>query len=309
VPAGSIEIYKEADVWKEFINIEAIESEITLNYSEIFLLTGKSALLTATVTDDVFSSDIVVWSSSHPTVAQVDETGELTALVPGSTVITASTFESDATCMVTVIQSGKSSIEGNVTNAGIEKVFVNLYMKPTEDGTKKSKVVGGYVLLASTIPNEDGQYSFDDLPEGVYQVEIVIDDYEPEATSEISLSENKNLTDIDFILDVDEGKIIVKDVTTGTNEIPDAGIKIYPNPFTDVLRITGEVEMWRAASLLYQTRHATSLHIINVAGTIVHTQMMTNPDETIQLGHLPAGMYILRLENGERTKTVKIIKN
>jgi len=42
---------------------------------------------------------------------------------------------------------------------------------------------------------------------------------------------------------------------------------------------------------------------------IVHTQIITNPDETIHLGHLPAGMYIIRLEMGDRAQAVKVIKN
>jgi uncharacterized repeat protein (TIGR02543 family) len=80
----------------------------------------------------------------------------------------------------------------------------------------------------------------------------------------------------------------------------DASLKIYPNPFTDAVRIVGaEVEM----------RHTLSLQIINSAGEIVHTQIITSPDETIRLVHLPAGVYFIRLEKDGKVKMVKVIKN
>ena len=47
---------------------------------------------------------------------------------------------------------------------------------------------------------------------------------------------------------------------------------------------------------------------INAAGVVVHTQTIASPDETIHLGHLPAGMYLFRLENGGKAKTEKVIK-
>jgi len=75
--------------------------------------------------------------------------------------------------------------------------------------------------------------------------------------------------------------------------------KVYPNPFTDVLRITGIADIWRAVSL----------RVVNIAGVVVHTQTITRHDETIHLEHLPTGMYIIYLENGERAKTEKIIEN
>jgi hypothetical protein len=44
-------------------------------------------------------------------------------------------------------------------------------------------------------------------------------------------------------------------------------------------------------------------------GGIVHTQQITNADETIRLEHLPAGVYFFTIEKDGKTKTVKVIKN
>ena len=54
---------------------------------------------------------------------------------------------------------------------------------------------------------------------------------------------------------------------------------------------------------------AQRMQVINAAGVIVYTQTIASPDETIHLGHLPAGMYIIRLDNSGKTKNVKAIKN
>ena len=293
--------YRDDPEWGKFGTIKPLEVKITLNLKEICLLIDATSTLIATVESDEITSNTVVWESSYPTVASVDITGKVTALKTGSTEITATAYGSSAKCSVTVMQPGNSSIVGTVDNPGGGKVRVNLYINTNDPGQTKRGIIGGYVLLATTIPNENGEYSFDDLPEGSYQVELVYEDSEAEATEALELSDNETLTDIDF--SIKDGVISVFDPpidpTTRTEDNLDAGMVVYPNPFTDAVRIT--VETWRAASMCIQ--------VISAAGVIVHTQTIASPDETIHLGHLAAGMYILRMENGKTVKTVKIIKS
>jgi uncharacterized repeat protein (TIGR02543 family) len=87
---------------------------------------------------------------------------------------------------------------------------------------------------------------------------------------------------------------------TGVPELDAPDLKVYPNPFTGILHLTGiSAETW----------HAASLQVINAAGVVVHTQKIVNPDETIRLEHLPAGVYFFRIEKDGRAKTLKVIKN
>jgi len=300
VPAVSIDHYQNAEVWKTFKNIVPIEVEIILEKNEIFLLPDATATLTATITGDTTNSDVISWTSSNMDAAIVDPVGKVTAISPGTTVITGVIGSNEVMCTVTVFQPGKSIIEGTVNNAGVNNLRVNLYIKVEETGQTKRGIVGGYVLLATTVPNGNGEYSFNNLPEGSYQVEVVIDDFEPEATDELSLFEDKKLEDIDFILDENEGRIIVvSNISTGTKELFASELKAYPNPFTDVIHLAG---------IVVETWHAASLRVINAAGTVVHTQTITNPDETIHLRHLPAGLYFIRLEKGGIVKFIKTIK-
>jgi len=296
----NVALYQNDPAWNLFGNIVPLEVAIKLDMNEICLLTGATATLTATILGDVISPDIIVWESSQPTVATVN-TGIISALMKGITAITASVYDNVVTCMVTVIQPGTSTIGGTVDNPGSGNIRVNLYVN-TNTGQTKGRIIGGYVLLATTIPNDNGEYRFENLPEGSYQIEVVIDDYEPEATDELPLSEDETLADIDFIVDEEDGKIIVvADIPTGTEEISEvsANVLIYPNPFTDAVRIMGAEA---------ETGHALSVQVINTAGAIVHIQTINSPEEVIRLEHLPAGMYFVRLGNGKMAKTVKVIK-
>ena len=321
VPAASVDAYKETDGWMQVKNIVAFETDIIIKVDkkEIYLLTGATATLAVTATGDIVYSDLVLWDNSLSEVAMVNyfcvtgntytENGSqmfhecsatVTGISPGLTVITVSVFGNEATCAVTVIESGKSSIEGAINSIGSEDIRVNLYMKIDDPSQTKKGIIGGYVLLATTVPNGNGEYSFDNLPEGSYQIEVVIDDFEPEATDEIPVSDEENLTDVNFTVDVETGKIIVNvDISTGTEDGFSSNLKIYPNPFTDLLHITG---------MAVETGCAPSLQVINTAGTVVHNQTITNPDEIIRLGHLPAGLYIIRLENNGMAKTEKATK-
>ena len=295
VPAVSVDAYKTATGWKMFANIAPLNDGLKIDIEDIYLLTGASSKLTAIFIDE--GSGVITWESSHPDVATVSNTGTVQAFKAGTAVITASNEFDEAICMVTVIESGKSTIEGIIANAVSENARVNLYIKTSESATKKG-IIGGYVLLASTVPNSDGQYSFDNLPEGAYKIEVEIDNFESGSTYEIPLRDGETFSGVNFNVDIIAGKIFV-DLPTGTSEIPDAGnhLIIYPNPFKDVLHLAGSVA---------GTLRATSLHVINTAGTVVHTQLITHPDEIIHLGHLPPGMYFIRLENSETVKVIKI---
>ncbi|WP_084002337.1 Ig-like domain-containing protein [Cloacibacillus porcorum] len=86
-------------------------TEVSLDLTELTLNIGESKTLTATVKPDDATYKAVAWISSNPAVAAVDDTGKVTALSAGTTVITAKAGEKSATCTVTVVKqkSGGSS--------------------------------------------------------------------------------------------------------------------------------------------------------------------------------------------------------
>lgn len=82
----------------------------------------------------------------------------------------------------------------------------------------------------------------------------------------------------------------------GTSEIASngKGIKVYPNPFVDVLNIS-------------DISKVKSISITDVAGRLVNT--IENPSTVLQLGNLKQGMYLVTLNMKDGSKqTIKVIK-
>lgn len=107
VPKDSYAKYVNGDVWKDFSytqKIETLVSSIKLKKT-IKLKKGKTKTLVAKISPkDVTISD-VVWESSNLKVAKVDQYGAITALNPGTAIITATSTDGSgvsASCKVIV---------------------------------------------------------------------------------------------------------------------------------------------------------------------------------------------------------------
>lgn len=81
---------------------------ITLDKTSITLLEGKSETIVATVTPDNATDKTIVWSSSDPAIASVDD-GEVLAIAKGTATISAKAGDFTATCTVTVKKDGFES--------------------------------------------------------------------------------------------------------------------------------------------------------------------------------------------------------
>lgn len=155
-------------------------SGITLDQTEISLTPGESSKLTATVTPPDATDASVVWSSGDENVATVDNTGKVTAVGKGETIITATTTDQGltATCKVTVTVpvTGISCDQESVTLLDGATAKLNFTVLPEnasntnitlsssdpsvatvdKDGTVKGLKAGTAVITATT---EDGEYS------------------------------------------------------------------------------------------------------------------------------------------------------
>ncbi len=153
---------------------------ITLDQAEINLTPGESSQLTATVTPQDATDKSVAWSSADENVATVDNTGNVTAIGKGETVITATTTDQGltATCKVTVTvpvtgifcdQESVTLIDGataklnftvlpeNASNTNITLSSSDPSVATVDkDGTVKGLKAGTAVITATT---EDGEYS------------------------------------------------------------------------------------------------------------------------------------------------------
>ena len=84
------------------VSVEVSTKSIVLSQTEATVEKGKTLKLTATLTptDSTFP---VTWESNNTSVANVDQTGSITAVSAGTATITAYSGNIQATCMVTVI--------------------------------------------------------------------------------------------------------------------------------------------------------------------------------------------------------------
>ncbi len=133
VPYGSASAYQADTKWSRYFgSIVEMELEpvlatsIELNRSNVEVNVGETIQLLATVLPEDATDKTVTWASSDESIATVDSTGQVTAVTPGSAVITAMTTDSSnlsASCNVTVLQGIvlAESIQLNVTTAGLNE--------------------------------------------------------------------------------------------------------------------------------------------------------------------------------------------
>ena len=98
-------------------------SSIKLNYSSLSLFVGESATLSATVYPSSSIDKRIVWNSSNPSVATVDQNGLVSALAIGETVIEVTTIDGGfaASCIVTVDPIRVKSISLDKSTLTIKK--------------------------------------------------------------------------------------------------------------------------------------------------------------------------------------------
>lgn len=84
---------------------KAAVSGVTLDQTVVTIKPGGAIILTATVNPDNAANKSVTWVSSNPTVATVDENGNVTALKAGTAYITVTTKEGNFSAKATVVVS------------------------------------------------------------------------------------------------------------------------------------------------------------------------------------------------------------
>lgn len=111
-------------------------TSIVISGGDKALLVGDSIALTATVEVVAGADDTVFWSVGDPDIASVDEAGELHALAPGATTITAtSVFDSSVSHEVNLIVADGPAV------ISVAVVPSSLYIKSGTTGQLTARVV------------------------------------------------------------------------------------------------------------------------------------------------------------------------
>ena len=181
IPNGDLKVdsFQNKYVKIEPLAMILVES-VTLNQTELPLTPGETSALTATVAPDNATDRTVTWASSDVNVATVDETGTVTAVAPGTAIITATANDGSgksASCEVTVAYPYVPPIVNpsyGVTVAPTDNGVVTVSPAAAQQGqtvTVTAVPSEGYELSALTITdrlgnpvmvqaNPNGTYSF-----------------------------------------------------------------------------------------------------------------------------------------------------
>ncbi|HET8859378.1 T9SS type A sorting domain-containing protein [Marivirga sp.] len=146
-----------------------------------------------------------------------------------------------------------------------------------------------YELVAYMKTNENGEFSFSNLPEGDYRIRIEYPGVETDETSDIDFNLTGQQGEIlGFEALVEDGSIsltryIINVANTNSKSLT---FSFYPNPVQNELHLNMENAL-----------DANELIIFDLKGTIHKKFKLENGQTKIELFNLPTGSYILRLQD------------
>lgn len=144
---------------KKFMSVRPVHGKaevvfgVSINSPSVVLELGASSTLTASIRPSSAMDKSVVWSSSNPDVASVDEQGKVTAVSVGEATITVTTNVGGLTadCEVTVIP--------NAVDLGLSVKWASMNL-----GASAPEASGDYYAWGATAPNPGGDYSWAKCP-------------------------------------------------------------------------------------------------------------------------------------------------
>lgn len=186
----------------------------------------------------------------------------------------------------------------DANNNIVEKECFTLYAAPVNEYVVTFSAIQNIGTLTATVDGE-AIASGDKVQEGkdiVFTAACSLEEYQ---LDKWTLNGNTilDLKGATYTLsDLSEASTVTVEFhkVAGVEGVLDSNIKVYPNPFVDILNVVGAEN--------------STLQVVDVAGLVVHTQNITSSDENINLEKLLPGMYFFQLKKEGQVKIVKGIK-
>jgi Leucine-rich repeat (LRR) protein len=146
-----------------------------------------------------------------------------------------------------------------------------------------------YELITYIRSDENGEFTFPNLPSGDYRIRVEYPGVEVDETSDINFNltgESGEVINLEAL--VEDGKVKITETGRVTANAPEKSMvfRFYPNPVKSELNL-----------MLENARTANELIIFDLKGVIYKRIKLTNGQTTIDLEHLDTGTYILRLQD------------
>lgn len=125
---------------------------ITLTKTALTLKPGATESLAYTIFPENAGNKNVSWASSDASIAKVDNNGLVTAVKPGSAIITVTTEDRNekATCAVTVIQNDAKNVSGAVEGTWAKYSVINVTGQINVPAGKTLTIEEGVEVIVST---------------------------------------------------------------------------------------------------------------------------------------------------------------
>ena len=290
------------------------------------LARGEAVITAAALHGDAFAiCKITVVPSNDATLNNITvSSGTLSpAFSAKTTEYTVNVANSVTNISITGVANYENAIvEGNVTdmilNVGaneviitvtaddettIEKYKITVVRVGANDATLKNLTVSSGELSPAFNTNET-QYGVI-VENDVTSITITVEVNHENATADKVIDKSLNVgeNEINIVVTAEDGvttktytvTVVREEKPTSAEDIFTYRLKIYPNPFTDAVRIVGA--------------EGTELKLFSANGIIIHLQKIEKTDEIIRLNNLPAGVYFFCFEKDGNYKSLRVVKN
>ncbi len=198
--------------------------------------------------------------------------------------------------------TGAGRIEGTIVRdtimAGTARNTIS-HVEGTRDNTVPAAGVTIFLyrssddaLLNSALTDEQGKYTFKNLPSGGYYLIVQLPGYNPNTPWPVEVTDdNTQVGDVNFV--VSEGNQSVTDVQNKK----ELAVKVYPNPVATYLNIRIENRDIGAEYRLY-----------DITGHLIKTGVWENNVNRMDMGGYEKGIYLLHIRSQNRVVTRRIIK-
>jgi parallel beta-helix repeat protein len=305
--------------------ITVAASGINLVPAEITLPDGTSRMLSATFIPSNSSNQTVTWSSDKPSVASVNAiTGLVAAISVGSATITVTSkdgnFKSQTKVTVTANASNKELCSnggfeqdwkdwgykdagvtiisanqnaGNkavrVKNGFFDRWFFNLKTNTDYELSAWIKVASGYMQIGIA-DSKNTTYYFESKSATYERVSKIFNT--GTSTDWKIYGYNGNMANTDAFVD----DISLKEVVpTAVPEIKESEIAVYPNPVQNHFVVKAPL--------------GSTIQVIDLTGKIMIQRLSVSETETFDVSGLNNALFLVKIVNGNKTSTQKIVKN
>jgi hypothetical protein len=146
---------------------------------------------------------------------------------------------------------------------------------------------------------ENGQFSFVGLAPGLYSISLDIFGFEFNASDillEVKESKPLNIS----IIVGENGDTVIKEVITSLTSLEKVGIKLFPNPVQNTLKIDLGLKYGQIESLV----------LVNISGAEVQMVKTNFLEKLVEmdLSKVSSGIYLILINSNEGQYTQKIIK-